>query len=150
MPFDPLTLSPHAWFRGDLGTYQDLGVTVASADNDPVRQWSDQSGNGRNFSNAGSTVRPLLKLGILNGQPILRFDGVNDVFTSAAAISNFITNSAFVFYGVVAIIDSTSTSSDASLNAMVWGDKNRNIQFLVRFLKLGYKFPLLIQKHRGR
>lgn len=30
--FDPATLNPSAWYRADLGLYQDLGVTPAASD----------------------------------------------------------------------------------------------------------------------
>ena len=47
------------------------------ADGDPISTWSDASGVG-NHATATLTTRPLYKTGILNGLPVVRFDGSND------------------------------------------------------------------------
>ena len=63
------------WASADVGTYTDAGITPAAND-DPVEQWNDRSPNINNFSQGILFSKPLLKTGILNGQPVLRFDGV--------------------------------------------------------------------------
>src|SRR5437764_592279 len=58
------------WLKADAGTFQDTGnTTPASADNDPVGSWRDQSGGGLDVQQGTSTKRPLLKLNVLNGNP---------------------------------------------------------------------------------
>lgn len=67
------------WLRADLGTYQDTAATTpAASDGDPVARWNDQSGAGLSAQQGASGARPVLKLNILNGRPVLRFDGSND------------------------------------------------------------------------
>jgi hypothetical protein len=75
------------WLRADLGVYQDTGLTTpAVADGDPVGGWQDQSGTGNHALQATAGKRPLLKLAIQNGQPVLRFDATND-FLQATLVS---------------------------------------------------------------
>lgn len=61
------------WVRSDLG------VTKDGSDN--VSAWADQSGNGRNVSEA--TNQPLWVDNVINGKPVIRFDGSNDTLASA-------------------------------------------------------------------
>jgi hypothetical protein len=46
-------------------------------DGDPVSSWPDSSGNGKTATQTG-TSRPLFKSNIVNGKPVVRFDGVDD------------------------------------------------------------------------
>lgn len=85
--FSPLDLSPFVWLKADAGTFQTDGGSAATADTDPVGQLRDQSGNGRHVTAAGG-ARPLLKLNIQNGLPVVRFDGTDDLMTSAAFTLN--------------------------------------------------------------
>ena len=48
------------------------------ADNDPVAAWNDSSGNSNNATQGTGANRPLYKVGIVNGLPVVRFDNVND------------------------------------------------------------------------
>lgn len=79
-PFDPATISGlKLWLKADAGLYQDSGrATPATADNDPVWSWADQSGQGRHATAEISGRRPLLKTAIQNGMPVVRFDGTDD------------------------------------------------------------------------
>jgi hypothetical protein len=70
VPFDPLTLSPAIWLKADAIT--------GLVDGDSVITWADSSGNGRDVGQVTAASRPLYKTGIINGLPILRFDGAND------------------------------------------------------------------------
>lgn len=63
-----------AWYRSDLGITKDGSNLVAT--------WADQSGNGRNLTEA--TNKPLWVASLVNGHPALRFDGTNDLLTTAA------------------------------------------------------------------
>lgn len=83
--FNPLTLSPTLWLKGNGTFWQDAArTTPAVADNDPIGSWEDASGVG-NHAVSSLTARPLLKLGILNGIAVARFDGVNDILTAPLA-----------------------------------------------------------------
>jgi hypothetical protein len=56
------------WLRADVN-----GTTAT--DGAAVTTWADQSGNGFVFQGPNP---PIYKTGILNGKPVVRFDGVND------------------------------------------------------------------------
>lgn len=51
-------------------------------DTDPVSTWIDSSGNGNNATGSG-TARPLYRTNIVNGKPVVRFDGSNDILTTS-------------------------------------------------------------------
>lgn len=51
---------------------------------DPVTTWKDESGNGRNATQDTAAKKPTYKRGIINGLPVVRFDGVDDVLVTAA------------------------------------------------------------------
>lgn len=67
--------SLRAWYKADAIT----GLSDGSA----VSAWSDNSGNSNNFSQATPTNQPLYKTNIINGKPVLRFDGTNDYMGSS-------------------------------------------------------------------
>lgn len=85
-PWTPASISGLAvWLKADAGTFQDTGKTsAATADGNPVMVWADQSGNSRDFVSGGDAYRPLLKLNIINGYPVLRGDGANDYMNYAS------------------------------------------------------------------
>lgn len=65
------------WLKADAGAYNDAGVTLAT-NTQSVRQWNDYSGNAKNFSENAVGQQPVFQTNIMNGQPVLRFDGNND------------------------------------------------------------------------
>ncbi len=68
--FSPLQLPGlAAWHKADSLT----GLT----DGDPVSQWDDSSGNDRHAVQATVSQQPLYRANILNGMPVLRFDGTD-------------------------------------------------------------------------
>ncbi|MFA5343323.1 MAG: hypothetical protein WC381_05105, partial [Kiritimatiellia bacterium] len=54
---------------------------VSRDTNGLVSVWSDRSGNGNDFAASGEN-RPLWRDALLNGQPALTFDGLNDFMTN--------------------------------------------------------------------
>ncbi len=88
MPFSPSDISGlKIWLKADAG--------AGSSDNDPVGTWTDQSGTSHDFTQATSGKKPLYKVNIRNGLPVVRFDGSDDemsggdltgVFTSAGSM----------------------------------------------------------------
>lgn len=72
------------WLKADDGLYTDTGLTTpVSADGDAVAGWQDKSGNGRHMTQSTSGSRPLYKINIVNGKPVVRFDGTDDVLAGA-------------------------------------------------------------------
>ena len=57
------------WLRSDAGLVLNGGT---------VSQWTNQSGNSRHATQTTSANQPTLVPNALNGEPVLRFDGVND------------------------------------------------------------------------
>lgn len=69
--FTPLSLSPYQWLKADA---------YSGSDGDQVSTWSDSSGNARDVSGVGTT-KPVYKTSIVNGQPVVRFNGTTSYFT---------------------------------------------------------------------
>ncbi|MCS7014304.1 MAG: T9SS type A sorting domain-containing protein, partial [Chloroherpetonaceae bacterium] len=71
------------WLRADAGT-------STTTNNQPVSQWNDQSGNGRNATQNAAAQQPLYLANAVNNRPALRFDGTNDILllTGSNSISN--------------------------------------------------------------
>ena len=69
----PLLPNLELWLAADKG--------FALDDGDPVATWYDQSGNGNHATQAVGAARPIFRTPIINGLPVVRFDGVDDCFT---------------------------------------------------------------------
>lgn len=65
-------------YRANTGLYQTNGGSAATAHNDPVGVWQDQSGNARHLLQETSGYRPLLDLTTSASYPHLVFDGTDD------------------------------------------------------------------------
>jgi hypothetical protein len=93
--FAPTDISGlQAWYRSDLGITKDGSDLVAT--------WADQSGNGRDLTEA--TNKPLWVASLINGHAALRFDGTNDQLTTAA----FSVAQPLTFFVVVKEVGSTN------------------------------------------
>lgn len=84
-----------------VGVYQDSALTtLATANNDPVGGWKDQSTAGNNATQATAAKKPTLQNNIINGRAIIRFDAVDDILQTVATIIN--TNlEAYTIFAVV-------------------------------------------------
>lgn len=79
--FDPTKISRLSfWLAAD----RILGLS----DGDAVGTWSDLSGNGRDATQATAALKPLYKVNIVNGLPVVRFDGLDDLLKTAAFTLN--------------------------------------------------------------
>ena len=60
--------------------------------------WSDLSGNAQHATQSTASKRPLYKTSILNGQPVVRFDGVDDFLANGTftALNNAPAASLFI------------------------------------------------------
>lgn len=79
--FDPLTLTPFLYFDPRQGTYVDAGSTLAT-NGQTVQQWNDQSGNGRNASEANASKRPTLATSGSDAE--LQYDTSDDILSTAS------------------------------------------------------------------
>lgn len=76
--FSPDSLSGlKLWLKADA---------LALNDNDAVASWTDSSGLGNHAVQATEAAKPTYKTAIVNGKPVLRFDGTDD-FMAAPAIT---------------------------------------------------------------
>jgi hypothetical protein len=99
--FDPLTLSPHAWYDNSDPTtlFIDAGITPVSLDNDPIYQQNDKSGNNYPLLQETSLARQLYKTAVKNGLSIAAFDGIDD-FTRTINPTNPAYSGAYTTYCV--------------------------------------------------
>lgn len=67
------------WLRSDRGAFSNTGCSIAATSSGNVGCWQDQSGNGNNATESG-TASPTYNTAVQNGQPSMRFDGVDDGF----------------------------------------------------------------------
>ena len=78
---------PHTWLHTGAGLWQDVAKTVpAVGDGDLVYTWTNQGSDVSDFVQANAGSRPTLKTPILNGTPVLRYDGgdwLQGAFTGA-------------------------------------------------------------------
>ena len=65
-----LSATLSAWFKAD---------SLKAADGSSVSAWADSSGNGNNTAQASAARQPTLQTDELNGLPVVRFDGSNDI-----------------------------------------------------------------------
>ena len=57
-------------------------------DGDPVETWPDFSGNGNDATQPFASKKPIYKVNIVNGRPILRLDGMDDFMETSAFASD--------------------------------------------------------------
>jgi hypothetical protein len=106
-----VTNSLQLWLKADAGI-----VTNATGN---VTSWADQSGNGNNATQSDPTLAPSLVANVLNGKPVVRFDGSSDYLDVADAPSIEITGDISSF-AVVMVTDY------ANYNA-IWGKTAGNL-----------------------
>jgi hypothetical protein len=80
------------WLDATWTLWKDsAGMTAATEDGDPVGRWTDRSVNGTNATQATDAKRPTLKLNVQNGNPVVRYDGVDDFLAAALTTAQPIT-----------------------------------------------------------
>ena len=98
-PFTPKSIPGlKLWLKADAIT--------GLVDNDPVGTWPDVSGNGNDAIQLTAAQKPLYKIAILNGYPVVRFDGVDD-FCQAAGLGTIVQP-----LTIVMVVLTTSTATN--------------------------------------
>lgn len=95
--------------------------SLSLSDGDPVTSWADLSGNSYNFSEA--TNPPTYKLNIVNGKPVVRFNGTNNFMTSAGKLSQVATATAYSFWVVYTLRanpPNNFTGANVYKDAAIW------------------------------
>lgn len=90
--------SAHTWLKAD---------SLALSDGAAVSSWTDSSGNGRTASQATAGNQPTFKTNILNGKPVVRFDGTTDFMTVAVNAGDT--------YTIFMVVMLTSTAASQQL-----------------------------------
>lgn len=108
-PFSPDQVAGLAlWLKADAGT----STTVDGA---AVSQWDDQSGNARHVTQATGANQPVYKTAIVNGKPVVRFDGANDFLQASFTLSQPGASSEFAADGGTAATGNTGSNSAAGV-----------------------------------
>ena len=85
--FTPSSISGlKLWLSADSGAYNDAGTTLAT-NGQSVQQWNDRSSNSQNSSQASSGLRPLFVSSVVNGRPVIRFDGSDDFLSLGQSLT---------------------------------------------------------------
>ncbi len=70
------------WFKAD---------TLSLNDGDAVTTWTDSSGSARNATQATASAKPTYKTSLLNGKPVVRFDGGDSLATASSTVTQPLT-----------------------------------------------------------
>ena len=97
------------WLKAD-------GIT-GLANADPIATWPDSSGNSRDATQATSGMRPTYRTNVVNGKPIVRFDGSDDYF----ALPNFLTGFTAGEIFCVLKIDADPPATGGATGIGIWG-----------------------------
>ncbi len=86
------------WIKSDTGLFQDTTKTsIAVDDGDVIGVWADQSGNENDAFQSVTARKPTLRLNVLNGRSVIRFDGVDDIL----AVTDNITDGTITVFCVL-------------------------------------------------
>jgi len=111
----PVTSGLTLHLRADTG--------VQTVNGNEVISWQDLSGNGWHMTNYAAAQRPSLVSSVVNGQPVIRFDGTDDfVDNQNTTLASFITASEFT---IVTVFETSAMSQGAGAvftQDMVLGD----------------------------
>jgi len=126
--FSPASLSPALWVEARNGVFQsNAGMTVATANSDPVGFITDLSGNAAHMTSAADdTTRPLLQ-GV-GANPYLDFDGVNDVLRLAASLGLYASGSGYSVF--MAMRGNPITTSESVVSESSNASNNQISQFV--------------------
>lgn len=99
-PWTPASISGLAlWFKADA---------LALNDGDAVTTWPDSSGNGYDVTQSVAGERPAYRTGILNGKPVVRFDGGDLLYRATTAL-------ALRTHTMIAVFRESSTVTSAGI-----------------------------------
>lgn len=101
------------WWKAD---------SLSLTDGASVTSWTDSSGGGLTVSQGTSGNQPIYKTNILNGLPIVRFDGTNDYLSSGSDISQ---SQPFTIFGV----GKPGTSGTGAFQDIIGGSGNVSFGF---------------------
>lgn len=102
--------------KANAGLYDATsGGSAVTSDGSSVARWEDQSGSGNHATQATSGSRPVLKLGVQNGWPGIRFDATDDGMACPANVVKPLT---------IFIVYNYKSSSSATRRALQGANQN--------------------------
>jgi hypothetical protein len=104
------TIGLAAWFKADAGTAIDGGR---------LAQWQDQSGHGRHAFQPMPAARPTVAANTLNGKPVVRFDGTDDVLSFECPVNGL---SGMTIFMVATAAKDLRTNDLGYHAALHWGE----------------------------
>lgn len=107
--------------NNSVGYASGIASGLVQYDGDPIKQWSDKSGNGRHATAASDAKRPTFKKDFINGRNTILTDGVDDVLSSATDMTQY---TGLTIFGVYRYI---SGGSGAEVNN--YGSSTGGVQF---------------------
>ena len=117
--------TPTSWTPAQITTSLWLDAadaTTITLNSTTVSQWNDQSGNGRNFSQATAGNQPVYSTSALNGKNVVAFTGSNDHFMTAASVLPSGSTAGSIFWVQTTEADpSTNSNNLGSLISKDWG-----------------------------
>lgn len=139
---DPIMLAPEL-MTGRMLDFASENIN-GLVDGDPISTWFDKSGNGKDATGI-TTARPTYKTNILNGFPVVRFNGTSNVLTTASynmgtGLGGFteycVIKSSAVLSGYKNIFDNGSEApalytNGTKLNGYFGGDKNSALSLVI-------------------
>lgn len=115
------------WFKADA---------LVLNDGDAVTTWADSSGNGYDLSQSVAGEKPTYKTGILNGRPVVRFDGGDHLNRDTTALP-LRTHSLFIVFREASAVTSAgvfvmkpATGNDYDRNDGIALDTYNNTGYL--------------------
>lgn len=110
---NPITDGIVLWLRADAG--------VAIDGSNRVESWQDQSDRGFVFSHVDGVSedrKPLLGQGVLNGQNVVRFDGIDDFLSAGDVLDDVFTGPDRQFEAIM--VSDIASGSSSSLLSTSW------------------------------
>ena len=81
---------------GDIITWLQADAIVGLNDGDAITTWEDSSPNNNDATQGTAANKPIYKVSILNGKPVVRFDGSNDYMQTPVFTPNLAASTIFV------------------------------------------------------
>lgn len=99
-----INLDPNLGIDIDVNFTEDLKLwldasSLTLSDNDLVSEWTDLSGNNNHATQENDGNKPTFKTNILNGRPVIRFDGLNYLILPqeiSSGLENYLGITAFI------------------------------------------------------
>lgn len=115
--FDPKQLGSSllAWYKAD---------SISQSDGTAVSSWSDSSGNGRTLTQGTGSAQPTFKTNIINGRPVVRYDGGDTLTTGTQYINTANKHTCFAVIRQTSVADQEVFGNDVVGAGCNWRFRN--------------------------